>query len=215
MSSLYYIADPMCSWCWGFAPVLERIESELQDIDDACRPSITWVMGGLAKDSDEPMPEQTQAYIQNAWRAVEAETGASFNWDFWGKCSPRRSTYPSCRAVLSAAAQADEVGPAMFRAIQRAYYQEARNPSEPDTLIAIASELSPDLDVERFASDLVSQRMDDRLHEDFAVRSRLGVREFPSLVLDREGEQTYIVRGWADVDSTLERLREARIGQHR
>ena len=24
-SKLYYFADPMCSWCYGFAPVMDRI----------------------------------------------------------------------------------------------------------------------------------------------------------------------------------------------
>ncbi|MDH5427723.1 MAG: DsbA family protein, partial [Nitrospirota bacterium] len=23
--TLIYVADPMCSWCWGFSPVLEEI----------------------------------------------------------------------------------------------------------------------------------------------------------------------------------------------
>ncbi|MCK7496210.1 MAG: hypothetical protein MZW92_38730 [Comamonadaceae bacterium] len=24
---LWYVADPMCSWCWGFAPVIEGIKA--------------------------------------------------------------------------------------------------------------------------------------------------------------------------------------------
>jgi putative protein-disulfide isomerase len=209
MPSLYYIADPMCSWCWGFASVLDRIESELLALPEADRPAFQLIMGGLAKDSEEPMPQQTRDYIQNAWRSVEAETGASFNWDFWEKCSPRRSTYPSCRAVLSAAKQFDEAGPEMFRAIQKGYYQEARNPSEIDTLVAIASEIASPIHVDRFASDLVSQQIDDRLHEDFGVRSRLGVREFPSMILERDGEQVTIVRGYAVEETALGRLKDA------
>ena len=27
-----YLGDPMCSWCWGFAPVLERLPTA-----SACR----------------------------------------------------------------------------------------------------------------------------------------------------------------------------------
>ena len=25
---IIYVGDPMCSWCWGFSPVLKRIEAE-------------------------------------------------------------------------------------------------------------------------------------------------------------------------------------------
>ncbi len=96
-ATLYYIADPMCSWCWGFHPVLQKVRGALpEDIQ------LVYVMGGLAKDSDEPMPDDIRAYVQNAWREVGVRTGARFNWDFWMRCSPVRSTYPACRGVLSA-----------------------------------------------------------------------------------------------------------------
>ena len=75
VSTLYYIADPMCSWCWGFAPVIENVAGELpQEVH------LQYVMGGLAKDSDDPMSDETQAYVKNAWREVTAATGARFDW---------------------------------------------------------------------------------------------------------------------------------------
>ena len=85
--TLYYVADPMCSWCWGFQPVLGRVKAALPE-----EVTLRYVMGGLAKDTDEPMPEETRAYVQNAWREVSATTGARFNWDFWSRCKPRRSS---------------------------------------------------------------------------------------------------------------------------
>ena len=100
MSTLYYVADPMCSWCWGFAPVLEQVVGELPSGVD-----IQYVMGGLARDSDEPMSQEVRAYVQNAWREVSVTTGARFNWDFWDRCQPRRSTYPACRAALAGGLQ--------------------------------------------------------------------------------------------------------------
>ena len=126
---LYYVADPMCSWCWGFRPVLQEVVAALPETVP-----VVYVMGGLAKDSDEPMPEATRAYVQRNWRDVTATTGAEFNWDFWSECKPRRSTYPACRAVLAARAQREDAVPELFDAIQRAYYREAGNPSDIETL---------------------------------------------------------------------------------
>nr|MBA3324286.1 DsbA family protein [Paracoccaceae bacterium] len=39
---LLYVADPMCSWCWGFAPVIADIRAAFRD-----RLPLHLVMGGL------------------------------------------------------------------------------------------------------------------------------------------------------------------------
>ena len=195
---LYYVADPMCSWCWGFAPVLEAVESEI-----AGRIAVRHVMGGLAPDSDEPMPDETRQYVREAWRSVTQVTGAEFNWDFWELCEPRRSTYPACRAVLAAERQG--AGAAMYRAIQRAYYLQARNPSDSSTLVSLAEEGG--LDRERFSRDLGSSETERRLQMDFELRRKLGIREFPSLVLECGDSHEVIMRGYGDTDSVLSALR--------
>ena len=197
---LYYVADPMCSWCWGFHPVLEKVKEVLPD-----GISPVYVMGGLARDSDEPMPEEVRAYVQNAWREVKVRTGASFNLGFWEKCEPRRCTYPSCRAFYAAQEQA--AGVVMFEAIQRAYYQEARNPSDVETLIALAGENG--LDADRFACDLASDEIEQMMQDGFNVRRSMNANQFPSLVV-REGEDVvFVTRGYDDAESVLAQLRSA------
>ena len=204
---LYYVADPMCSWCWGFRPVLQEVVAALPETVP-----VVYVMGGLAKDSDEPMPEATRAYVQRNWRDVTATTGAEFNWDFWSECKPRRSTYPACRAVLAARAQREDAVPELFDAIQRAYYREAGNPSDIETLTRIAGTLSPPLDVHRFDRDIRSPEIEAQLQEGFNLRRSMGVREFPSVVVKRGGAQMDIVRGWADAETALARLKTALSG---
>ena len=197
VSTLYYVADPMCSWCWGFASVLEEVARELPR-----EVHLQYVMGGLARDCADPMPDETRGYVQNAWREVAAATGARFNWQFWEKCQPRRSTYPACRAAIAAGLQGAQ--PEMFAALQRAYYLEAKNPSDASTHLALAGELG--LDKDQFAKDLVSPGVEDLLQKDFSRRRKLGVREFPSLILEKEGAYHSIVRGWATLAAVRERL---------
>ena len=204
MKKLYYVADPMCSWCWGFHSVLMQVKDALPD--DV---PLVYVMGGLARDSDEPMPEDVKAYVKNAWHQVTAETGASFNLDFWEVCEPRRSTYPSCRAFYAAKAQNEEAGVQMFEAIQRAYYQESRNPSDVATLIAVAGEVG--LDVDQFAVDLRSEAIEKELQDGFNLRRSLGANEFPSLVMQNGDAAHFLVRGYDAVDVVLERLRAAMV----
>ena len=178
-SVLYHVHDPMCSWCWGYRQtwnsLCDALPEEVQVVN---------VLGGLAADSDQPMPQEQRETIAGYWRAVTAKTGAEFNFDFWAKCTPRRSTYPACRAVLAAASQSAEQ--AMIDAIQHAYYLRAMNPSDDSTLIELAGEL--ELDQDRFAADLRSPETQQALEREFSLRRKLGVRAFPSLVL-KQGEK--------------------------
>jgi len=184
---LWYVADPMCSWCWGFAPVLTELEPRL-------RPGVELrlVLGGLAPDDEAPMDAATMRYVRSAWRAVEQRTGARFEHAFWERCTPRRSTWPACRAVLAAG----ERGREMFAAIQRAYYTEARDPSDRATLVAIAAELG--FDPAAFGARIDADETRAALARDFERRDRLGVSGYPSLALERDGEARLLTRGWVD-----------------
>ncbi len=199
---LYYIADPMCSWCWGFSPVLEAVSNVLPD-----EIPIRYVMGGLARDSEDPMPEETRSYVQSQWRLVAERTGADFNWDFWKDCEPRRSTYPACRAVIAAGMQRPEGTEAMFHAIQHAYYLEARNPSDRETLIQLAGEIN--LDSKRFSEDLASTHTDTLLHQDFELRRSLHADKFPTMILEYIDNQLWLAYGYEDEDLVVDLLTSA------
>lgn len=174
MFTLYYIHDPMCSWCWAFRPVMLQLRESLPD-------GIGWinVLGGLAPDTDQPMPEQTRQMVQAHWRKIQATVGTRFNFDFWDRCEPRRDTYKACRAVIAAARQGAEE--AMIEAIQKAYYLRAMNPSEPETLEGLAGELGLDRGV--FARELGSAETEAELQRQLQLRRDLQVSSFPSLLL--------------------------------
>ena len=173
-ATLYHVHDPMCSWCWGYRPTWELLRSELP-----AQVKVINVVGGLAPDSDEPMPLKQQELIASYWRNIAEELGTEFNFDFWTRCTPRRSTYPACRGVLAARRQDAEED--MIKAIQHAYYLRAMNPSDASTLVALADEIN--IDSQLFAEDLASPGLQSELEEEFALRRSLQVRVFPSLVI--------------------------------
>ena len=176
--------------------------------------SLQFVMGGLGADPNKPMEQSIRAYVQDNWRSVEATTGASFNWEFWDRCRPRRSTYPACRAVI--AATLCDKGPSMFRAIQRAYYLEARNPSEIETLVELAVDL--ELNSNQFRTSIQSVEVEALLQRDFDTRRKLGANQFPTLLfgpsiessLDQNPGQTILLaRGYAPSNRVLDAFRRA------
>lgn len=196
-STLYYIHDPMCSWCYGFEPTWKTIQEKLPS-----SVTVEYVVGGLAPDSDEPMPEQTKQMIMGAWHRIHEMLGTEFNFDFWTKNTPRRSTYPACRAVLAAKVQNQEKE--MIAAIQRAYYQKALNPSDDHILIELATEL--DLDIERFKEDLKSEKINQKLAKQITLARELSHRGFPSLVLENNGNYHFIEHDYKDARVTHSRI---------
>ncbi|MCW8901475.1 MAG: DsbA family protein [Gammaproteobacteria bacterium] len=179
---LYYVHDPMCSWCWGFSAALKKLLGTLpRDIE------VQRLLGGLAADSDVPMPESMQQQIKSNWLRIEDSIpGVRFNFDFWSKCTPRRSTYPACRAVIAARNQGKENDEMMTRAIQKAYYQQARNPSDYSTLIEIADETG--LSVPEFESDILSTETEKTLKAEIQFSREIFAESFPNLILQVENE---------------------------
>ena len=204
--TLYLIVDPMCSWCWGFSSVWhalrEELPSSVQIID---------LMGGLAQDTDQPMDESTRQYVQNAWRTVASRTSALFNFEFWETCKPRRTTYPACRAVIAAGLQDRCARSTMYEAIQRGYFLEARNPSDTDTLIAIAHQIG--IDSGQFARDLEAPQTQKTFAGELATVRTFGVTGFPTVIWrceEDEGNSRYglLCAGYTDTDSLRARWAE-------
>ena len=175
---LYYAHDPMCSWCWAFRSTWEQVLRGWPDGVQARN-----LLGGLAPDSDKPMPLDLQRHLQDTWRRIEQRVpGVRFDFEFWKRCRPRRSTYPACRAVIAARRQAADGEGAMILAIQRAYYTQARNPSEVSTLVELAEELG--LDPVRFRRDLEAPDTHAELAAEIAQARSMGLSSFPSLALE-------------------------------
>jgi len=199
-SQLIYVHDPMCSWCWGFAETYLRLVEALPKNVEVVR-----LLGGLAPDSDEVMPVSTRMMVQQNWQRIEdVIPGKKFNYDFWTMCQPRRATYPACRAVIAAREQGEEFDLRMTQQIQQAYYQQARNPSENETLIELATELG--LDGERFAVQLASEQTQQRLLEEINSVRSIGINSFPSLVIQHAGIMESVLVNYTDEDAMLDQI---------
>ena len=195
---LYYLYDPMCSWCWGFKPVWEEMKRRLKD-----EVNIVYVVGGLAPETQEPMDAEMQTYLQQAWRKITDTTGVEFNHEFWTLNTPRRSTYPACKAVLVARQHGLELQ--MFEAIQRLYYLQAGNPSDYENLYQLAEGLG--LDRQQFIEQIHSDKINALLQQEISLAEQLGAQGFPSLVLVVNESAHFIDHSYTDVEENLRKIR--------
>ncbi|ORU90513.1 MAG: thioredoxin [Cycloclasticus sp. symbiont of Poecilosclerida sp. M] len=199
-SVIYYVHDPMCSWCWAFRKTWQEV---LQNLPEEFE--VRNLLGGLAVDSNEPMPLELQQTISATWHRIQKHVpGTQFNHDFWAQCQPRRSTYPPCRAVIAAREQDKAAEDAMVLAIQQAYYLQAKNPSDDAVLIACAKNIG--LDVRVFEKNLNSVSIDTQLHADIKFARSIGANSFPSVILERVGTFSKLDFDYNKSETLLKRL---------
>ncbi len=196
---LFYFADPMCSWCWGFSAVIGAIKTRY-----GCSVPIHPVMGGLRAGNAKPMSDEDKAYVREHWEHVQARTGQDFDFSFFERDGFVYDTEPACRAVVSARRVAPARALDMLAGLHRAFYVEGRDTTRADALCEIASELG--LDENAFRQDYLSEEAIKETRGDFFVTRKARVQGFPTLVGGtEEGALTLLTHGY----STLEDLEPA------
>jgi putative protein-disulfide isomerase len=198
-SRFYYVHDPMCSWCWAHQKEWSKLDLKLADLV-----SIEYVLGGLAPDSDAPMPAEQRVAVAGYWKKINHLLGTEFNHQFWPENTPRRSTYPACRAVLAASYQGSMK--AMNLALQKAYYLRAMNPSDVSTHLILAAEIG--LDVDKFTADLASAKLDHEFKQQLQLSRSLPIQGFPSMVLQHQGEMHAITLDYRDHSEALLQVKQ-------
>ena len=190
----------MCSWCWAFKPTWDRVKEELLG-----QVKVNYLLGGLAPESNQPMPIETRKYVKGNWNRIqEMIPGTRFNYDFWTSCEPRRSTYPACRAVICAKQQHPDFENLMIYGIQKSYYLEAQNPSNDDVLINIAESLG--LDTDKFRIDLKSSQINEILLDEIKLARLMDMNSMPSLALQINGTLKVIDIDYLDANYIVKQI---------
>lgn len=194
-----YVMDPMCAWCYGFQPELETFLNHYPAAE------VEWIMGGLAPDNKQPMNESLQQTISSCWYQIEKASQVTFNHDYWRLNTPYRSTYQACRAVISAEKLRAKSAQEMAKAIQSAYYREAKNPSLDETLLDCARSMG--LDEQQFLAVLQSEQTEQNLQQHLAITRGCQVNGFPSLLyVNEENQASPLTLGFCQAKVLIERF---------
>ncbi|MHB0973830.1 MAG: DsbA family protein [Thiobacillus sp.] len=190
---LWYFADPMCSWCWGFSPVIETLRDEYRE-----RMKIALVPGGLRHET-APMTAAQREDILHHWRAAQARTGQPFRFDDALPPDFVYDTEPACRAVVSVGGIDPGRTFPLFKAIQIAFYAGGRDVTQPDVLADVAAGLGVDRAAFLRAFDSDAARTRTQAH--FRQARQAGVRGFPALIVQRDAQPHPVCNGCQPLDT--------------
>ena len=191
---LWYFADPMCSWCWGFSPVIESIRATYGE-----RLKIALMMGGLRPGTTEPMSAKLRDEILHHWHEVHKLTGQPFRYDGAMPDGFIYDTEPASRAVITMGELSPERIFPYFKAIQSAFYVEQMDVTDTGILAELATQQG--LNTAEFVAHFHSDAAKEKTQQHFNGTKQAGVRGFPSLVLQQDSEFEFIARGYQPLET--------------
>lgn len=177
---LLYFADPMCSWCWGFSPVITHVRERFADRFDCAL-----LMGGLSPGTREPLDAGTRASIREHWEHVHEASGQAFDFSFFDRETFVYDTEPACRAVVCARELEPGSEFGMLEDVHRAFYASNRDVTDAAVLTDIAA--ARGFEAQAFAEALDAPETRLATGNDFSVTQTTGVRGFPALLAGAEG----------------------------
>ncbi|MHA1598643.1 MAG: DsbA family protein [Alphaproteobacteria bacterium] len=192
--SLILVADPMCSWCWGFAPVMRNIRDDFSG-----RLGIEVLMGGLRPGTTEAMDDTMKEYIRHHWEQVFEKTGQPFDFDFFKRDGFVYDTEIPCRAVVTMRQLNPDAVLDYLEHLHRANYAENRDITDAAVLADIAGKYG--IEADAFSAFFASDEARAMTTKDFHQARDLGVTGFPSIVArqhmdDSDDQYAFLTMGY-------------------
>ncbi|MDF0729898.1 DsbA family protein [Pseudomonas entomophila] len=192
---LLYVMDPMCSWCWGFAPVAEALIAQAREAGVHTR----LVPGGL-RSASSALDGSTRRYILEHWQAVESATGQPFRFEGAMPDGFVYDTEPACRALVTARELDEEGAWRLLALIQRGFYEQGVDVTRAPQLLDLAEQAG--LERGRFSEAFTHPDTRAATAADFSWVQDLGIAGFPTLLAERNGQLALLTNGY----QPLERL---------
>lgn len=190
---LVYVMDPMCSWCWGFAPVVRALAEQAA----AAGVGLDLVVGGLRSEQDK-LDAAGRERILGYWRAVQDRTGQAFNLDAGLPPGLVYDTEPACRALVAARQLAPGKVMALAEAIQHAFYVQGQDVTQAGLLRSLAGQAG--LEPEPFAACFDLQATHEATEADIRWARNLGIAGFPTLLARRDGLHALLANGYQPLE---------------
>ena len=200
-NQLIYFADPMCSWCWGFSPVIDRIRDTYGD--DL---PVMLVLGGLQPGNTRPLNDETKDSIKEHWQHVFDRSAQPFEHAFFERDGFVYDTEPPSRAIIALHSLANDSSLSSLKAMHHAFYAENRDVTDADVLADIAEEMGHDRAA--FLDAFNSEDAHAATQRGFEFSRSIRVTGFPTLLAgDNESGYRALTQGyqgWEDIQPAID-----------
>ncbi|MEZ5825448.1 MAG: DsbA family protein [Geminicoccaceae bacterium] len=197
--NLLYFANPMCSWCWGFSPVVMALQAQRDKYD------LTVATGPLGASNDKPMRDKDREAVREHWQHVHEMTGQPFDHGFFERETFIYDTEPACRALALLRASYPALAPVFLQRLQERFYAHNDDITDPDRLAAIAGDFGQD--PTEFRRNLDDPQLIAALAHEWRQTASMGVTGYPMLLALKNGKAHALAIGCQSLDHVEEQLR--------
>lgn len=204
--TLIYCYDAYCGWCYGFSPVIKKIEEQFKGQFE-----FEVFSGGMILASEAKHISVTAGYIQQAYKGVEEYTGIKFGEDYlWHINHPDLSDwYPNSEKPAIALCIFKEFYPERqieFAAdLQYALHYEGRDLCDDEAYRHLLEKYS--IQPETFYTKFKSEAYKEKAFYEFALCKQLQVTAYPAVLIQVADTKFHLLaRGYTSFEELKERI---------
>jgi putative protein-disulfide isomerase len=205
-NEIIYVFDALCGWCYGFSPVIQKLEEKYGSEVD-----FSIYSGGLALGDNKGPVSQMAEYILGAIPRLEEFTGVEIGEKYKEVLrdgSRISDSEPPARALAVFKEMLPNKSIQIASAIQKAMFIEGKDLNLKETYISIAQDFGIDTTV--FEKNFDNETSLDKAHQDFAQAKYLGITGYPAVIAKVKGQYYLIAKGYRDFES-LDEILESKL----
>jgi len=201
-----YVYDPLCGWCYGFSPVMDRLAEKYRMLAD-----FRVISGGMVLGNRVGPLSDIAPYIRKAYKDVEKLSGVKFGEKYleilFGQANWIMNSEPPSLIHALLISEFPDRQTEVSGMIQRGIYQQALAPSSEELAFWVGAQFGKSR--EWIQSNLHSTSTNELMNRQFDLSKQLGVTGYPAVLLWNKGQWFMLARGFTEYESlehTIEKI---------
>lgn len=199
--TIHYVFDPLCGWCYGFEPVMEKIQAEFSDTFN-----FNVISGGMVPLAQARPISEMRQFLEGAIPQLEKTTGIKIEKPYYDNILYNDSVILNSELptkvyiLLKESYQGKEV--ALARKIQDLLYKEGKDISKPESFATLFADTT-------YLTQLNTPELETKMKQMFQTSAQMGVRGFPALIYEYQGKMSLISSGYVSYEALSKALKGA------
>ena len=196
-NKIIYIYDPVCGWCYGFSPVIQKIQKEYAEKLD-----FDIISGGMVIGEREGLIGDFADYILKALPRLEEMTGVKFGEPYLSKLRDKslyQSSLKPCIALEVFKSFNEKDAITFASSIQKAQYIDGHDLQDDSVYLELIKPYG--ILPEAFLQKLNSDEFRMETTNQFKMIQEWGISGFPAVILVKDNQFYLIAKGYVDYDN--------------